>query len=59
LQCAPDMAVEGASISEIAGAMDLVNKMRIDAHAKQIEDEDYGRLLEAFELLESVFLTPE
>jgi hypothetical protein len=59
VQCVTEMALEGTSMSEITGAMDLVNRMRIDAHAKQITDEDYNRLQEAFELLESVFLTPE
>jgi hypothetical protein len=59
VQQVDEFAVEGVSISDIAAAMDFVNRNRIDAHAKEISDRDYAELIAAFELLESVFLPPE
>jgi len=59
VQKADESAIDGVSASDISAAMDLINKKRIDAHAKDIGELEYGQLIRAFELLESVFLPPE
>jgi hypothetical protein len=44
--------------SQISDAINTINSLRIDAHAKDITDTDYERLNEAFGLLEDIFLPP-
>jgi hypothetical protein len=39
-------------------AMDTVNKSRIDAHAKDIDENAYNALLDALHILETVFVPP-
>jgi hypothetical protein len=49
--------VEG-SLGDIFKAMDTVNKSRIDAHAKDIDENAYNALLDALHILETVFVPP-
>jgi hypothetical protein len=42
----------------IARAMDIVNRLRIDAHAKDIDFGDYASLAAALDTLENVFVPP-
>jgi len=44
--------------SEISRAFDVVNKLRIDAHAKGISEEEYGTWNSAMTILEDNFLPP-
>jgi hypothetical protein len=44
--------------SHISDAINTVNNLRIDAHAKDITDDEYERLNAAFSLLEDIFLPP-
>jgi hypothetical protein len=50
--------VQGASGGDIFRAMDVVNKSRIDAHAQDISESEYGELLEALDTLENIFVPP-
>ena len=43
------------SISE---AMNVVNRFRVDAHAKDIDDGEYDALLNALQILETMFVPP-
>ncbi|BAM87651.1 hypothetical protein S58_16430 [Bradyrhizobium oligotrophicum S58] len=44
--------------TQISDALNAVNNYRIDAHAKDMPEVDYQRLVEAFDLLEDIFLPP-
>jgi hypothetical protein len=46
------------SIGNVFKAMEVVNKRRIDAHAKDIDDDSYIELADALNLLETVFVPP-
>lgn len=45
-------------LATVISAMDAVNKQRIDAHAKDISENDYLALTQSLEILEGVFLPP-
>ncbi|WP_375786303.1 hypothetical protein ACE10Z_01095 [Bradyrhizobium sp. Pha-3] len=47
-----------ASKSDVAAAMNDVNKGRVDAHAKEISEDAFKSLIRSFELLEDIFLPP-
>jgi hypothetical protein len=53
-----EFAFGAATSKSVSAAMDTINKYRADAHAKNISDEDYKALSNAFDLLEDVFLPP-
>lgn len=46
------------SVGSIYSAMQIVNQLRIDAHAKDIDERNYGALLDALTILETVFVPP-
>jgi hypothetical protein len=46
------------SIGNISGALHLVNKYRVDAHAKEIDDSSYSELANALNVLETIFVPP-
>jgi hypothetical protein len=48
-----------SSNMSILAAIDIVNRNRIDAHAKKISDNDYLKLSQALIFLENIFLPPE
>lgn len=58
VQLSGEFSTGAASQSEVASAMDEVNKKRADAHAKEISEPEYKKLVAAFELLEDIFLPP-
>jgi hypothetical protein len=45
-------------LTEILSAMNVVNTARIDAHAKDISDNEFAVVTRALELLENVFVPP-
>lgn len=45
-------------LSSVLAAMNVVNKYRIDAHAKGITDPEYAELIRSMELLEGAFVPP-
>jgi hypothetical protein len=47
-----------SSFGSISKAMNLVNALRIDAHAKDIDQESYNSVVEALNTLEMVFVPP-
>jgi hypothetical protein len=47
-----------STIGDVFKAMEIVNKLRIDAHAKDIDDNSYNALSEALNTLETVFVPP-
>jgi hypothetical protein len=58
VQYSGELSTDGSSDMSVSAAMDFVNQYRIDAHAKNISDGDYERLIRSLELLESIFLPP-
>jgi hypothetical protein len=46
------------SLDQILSAMHAVNLHRIDAHAKDITEADYTKLIQSMEILEGIFLAP-
>ncbi len=55
--CGEFMSAASTS-GDILAALDTINKLRIDAHAKDISELDYDALNNAFCLLEDIFLPP-
>jgi hypothetical protein len=47
-----------ATIDDISSAFNIVNKLRIDAHAGTINDSEYGELDQSLNLLEEIFVQP-
>lgn len=58
VQFSDEFSTASVSKSEIAAAMDEVNKKRADAHAKEIDELAFSKLTRSFELLEDIFLPP-
>jgi hypothetical protein len=58
MQACGEFDREETSLDEILSAMNAVNAFRIDAHAKDISDIDYAKLIRSIELLEGIFLPP-
>ena len=46
------------SVGNISQAMDVVNRYRIDAHAKGIDEDDYEGLIKSLNILEAIFVPP-
>jgi hypothetical protein len=58
VQWSDEFSTAAVSQSDVTGAMNEVNKGRADAHAKEITDTEYKKLIGAFDLLEDIFLPP-
>lgn len=58
IQASDEFSTPSISKSDIATAMDEVNKGRADAHAKDIDEHAFKALSRSFELLEDIFLPP-
>jgi hypothetical protein len=56
---ADEFAVAGFTTNDVSSAMDVVNRYRIDAHAKDISQDAFTKVSAALEVLETVFPPPE
>jgi hypothetical protein len=56
---ADEFATAEITLSQIGNAIDIVNKGRIDAHAKELSGKQYEELRSALGTLERVFLAPD